>query len=101
MNGPIKEREVSGSDYYFDTGYRKGYFKALLDINNFFDNYSEMIKYHRLNNSKRIKQVLQAILEGREFMLEYGADVDFILVRDKANQHTIKDIFIDAYKRQI
>jgi hypothetical protein len=89
---------VSGSDYYLDVAYRKGYFKALLDINNFFAKNTCTLKDFRLNNSKGIKQVLKALLDGRDFMIEYGENVDFTLVCAKDNVHKVKDIVIGTSK---
>jgi hypothetical protein len=90
---------VFGDNYYLDVAYRKGYFKVLLDINNFFDKYIGTIKDFRLNNSKGIKQVLKAILDGRAFMIEYGENAEFTIVCNKDKRHSVKDIFIGTSKR--
>lgn len=82
------------NDYSFDTNYRKGYFKALLDTNNFFEEYSQTIKDFRLNNINGLKKILKALLDGREYMMKYGYHVDFTIVCDKNNIRDVKNLYV-------
>jgi hypothetical protein len=82
------------NNYFLDAAYHKGYFKALLDVNNFFEKYAEPIKDFRLNNSKGARQILKALLDGRDALMEYGESADFTIVCDKGNLRTVKSLFI-------
>ena len=59
--------------------YRSGYFKALLDVKNYFDSHSNVLKRLRMYSSKKIPLLLQAFIDNRERMILEGDDVEIKL----------------------
>lgn len=59
--------------------YRSGYFKALLDVKNYFDSHSNVLKHLRMYSSKKIPSLLQAFIDNRERMILEGDDVEIKL----------------------
>lgn len=55
-----------------DGSYIRGYTKALLDVQHFFENHSDSLKYCKLHNKKGIDIVLQMLLDNREELRETG-----------------------------
>lgn len=52
--------------------YIGGYTKALLDVEQFFADYSDALKTHKLYNKKGIDNILHFLIENRVEMREYG-----------------------------
>lgn len=52
--------------------YIGGYSKALLDVKNWFEDHSEILKFNRLYNEKGIRNILWALLENRAELRETG-----------------------------
>ena len=63
--------------------FRRGYFQALLDVKNYFDNHSESLKIHKMYNSKKIPILLQAFIDNREKMMLEGDMVEIIIKPDE------------------
>jgi hypothetical protein len=82
-------------DYYTDVVYRKGYFKAVVDIRNFLDRYEGTIKMFRLGNSKGLKMLSKALLDGRDVLRERGDAADLCIVTDKDNWRKVKSLRIE------
>ena len=55
-----------------DGSYISGYTKALLDVQRFYENHSDSLKYCKLYNKKGIKQTLQMLIDNREELRETG-----------------------------
>lgn len=49
-----------------------GYTKALLDVQNFFSNHSDSLKFCKLYNQKGVMKVLSALIEHREELRTTG-----------------------------
>ena len=60
--------------------YIGGYSKALLDVKNWFEDHSEILKFNRLYNEKGIRNILWALLENRAELRETG-DVELYVNR--------------------
>lgn len=60
-----------------------GYTKALLDVQHFFESYSEALKYHKLYNIKGIKKVMDFLVANRQELKETGTIEDIIVTKDK------------------
>lgn len=58
--------------------YRGGYLKALLDVKNYFDSHSDMLKHLRMYNSKKIPLLLQAFVDNADKMMLEGDNIDFV-----------------------
>lgn len=56
----------------FDIGYDRGYFKALLDINNWFEYHSADLKFTKAYTAKRVPVLLKAFVENSDYLKEYG-----------------------------
>lgn len=67
----------------YEMGFRKGYFKALLDEENWFSEHSDSLKYHKMYNAKMIPKVLHALVDGRESLMKTG---DAEIVYNKKNE---------------
>lgn len=63
-------------------GYRQGYFKALLDVKNYFDSHSEVLKHYKMYNAKKIQLLLEAFLENVDLMIICGDHIDLKLSAD-------------------
>ena len=72
-----------------DFSYRQGYFKALLDVKNYFDTHSETLKNLKMYNSKNIPLLLQAFVENADTMMFYGDNLNLKLSKDG------KRVFLD------
>ena len=71
---------MNENNYSFD--YRNGYFKALLDVKNYFDSHSETLKNNKIYNSKKIPKLLQLFIDNCEKMMMYGDEIELIFPRD-------------------
>ena len=72
-----------------DFSYRQGYFKALLDVKNYFDTHSDNLKYLKMYNSKKIPLLLQAFLDNVDTMIIWGEHIELKLSKDG------KRVFLD------
>lgn len=63
--------------------YRQGYFKALLDVKDYFDYHSESLKHNRAFNSKKIPLLCQAFIDYHEVMMTYGgSELELMLTKE-------------------
>lgn len=65
--------------------YNRGYTKALIDVQNFFESHSEAMKYNKLYSHKGISAILSALIQNREELGETGEIDDLIVKKDKKN----------------
>lgn len=72
--------------------YRQGYFKALLDIKNYFDTHTNSLKHLKMYNSKKIPLLLQAFVENADEMMMWGEDIDLKLSNDGKSVFLVKDV---------
>jgi hypothetical protein len=86
------------NDYFLDVEYRKGYFKALMDVNNFLDTHSNVMKHYRLNNSKNLKMLFKAMLEGQDALMKYGEHADIHVTWDKNDPRKVISMSIKPMK---
>lgn len=64
--------------------YRQGYFRALLDVKDYFDYHSASLKRYRAFNSKIIPKLCQAFIDYHEIMMTYGgSELELILTKEK------------------
>lgn len=59
--------------------YRGGYLKALVDVKNYFDSHSNILKHLRIYNSKKIPLLLQAFIDNADQMMLEGDDIELKL----------------------
>ena len=62
--------------------YEQGYFKALVDVKNYFDSHSTILKNLRMYNSKKIPLLLDAFIRYHEKMIIVGDQIDLKLTAD-------------------
>lgn len=58
----------------------RGYTKALLDVQNFFESHSEALSTYKLFNKNGVTAILKFLIENRDELREYG-NIEEILVR--------------------
>lgn len=46
--------------------YRQGYIKALIDVKNYVDSHSHVMKHYKLYNSKKLPMLLQAFIDNAD-----------------------------------
>jgi hypothetical protein len=63
-----------------DGSFIRGYTKALLDIQNFFESHSEALSTYKLFNKNGVTAILKFLIENRDELREYG-NIEEILVR--------------------
>jgi hypothetical protein len=63
-----------------DGSFIRGYTKALLDVQNFFESHSEALSTYKLFNKNGVTAILKFLIENRDELREYG-NIDDILVR--------------------
>lgn len=63
-----------------DGSFIRGYTKALLDVQNFFESHSEALSTYKLFNKNGVTAILKFLVENRDELREYG-NIDDILVR--------------------
>lgn len=72
--------------------YEQGYFKALVDVKNYFDSHSDTLKHLRMYNSKKIPLLLDAFIRYHEKMIKVGDAIDLKLTADR------KKVILDENK---
>lgn len=60
-----------------------GYTKALLDVQHFFESYSDSLSYNKLYNRKGVEAILKCLLDNREELRETGSLSGIIVRKDK------------------
>jgi hypothetical protein len=78
MNDTLVERVTP-----YDTGYSKGYFKALLDLRTWLDEHSESVQTFRLNNYADLKLIVQYFLDHHREAQMYGGYLEVHLPKSK------------------
>ena len=63
--------------------HRQGYFKALVDVKNWFDQHSETLKCNKMYNKKGISLMLNAFLNNMDTFMKYADFTEFIVNTDK------------------
>ena len=58
-----------------------GYTKALLDVQHFFESYSEALSHNKLYNRNGIEAILKCLIDNREELRETG-NLSGIIVRN-------------------
>ena len=56
--------------------YRKGYFKALLDVMNLLVRQEQSLKTYKINNVKHIIKLMQYCIDNVEDMIQLGDKID-------------------------
>ena len=72
--------------------YRQGYFKALLDVKNYFDKHSESLKCLKMCNSKKIPLLLQAFIDNADEMMMWGDEIELKLSKDGKRVLLVQDV---------
>lgn len=72
--------------------YRQGYFKALLDVKNYFDKHSESLKHNKMYNSKKIPLLLQAFLDNADELIMWGDEIELVLSKDGKGVFLVQDV---------
>ena len=72
--------------------YRQGYFKALLDVKNYFDEHSESLKHLKMYNSKKIPLLLQAFIDNADEMIMWGDEIELELSKDGKRVFLVQDV---------
>ena len=72
--------------------YRQGYFKALLDVKNYFDKHSESLKHNKMYNSKKIPLLLQAFFDNADEMIMWGDNIDLRVSKDGKRVFLVQDV---------
>lgn len=70
-------------NYEYETIYKQGYDKALLDIKNWFEGHSISLKQNRMYNKKDINLLLDAFLYNSDTFIKYGDFTEFVLSPDR------------------
>lgn len=68
-----------------DGSFIRGYTKALLDVQSFFENHSEALSQYKLFNKNSVSVILKFLVDNREELRETG-DIDDILVRKESKK---------------
>ena len=72
--------------------YRQGYFKALLDVKNYFDTHSESLKQFKMYNSKKIPLLLQAFLDNADELIMWGDEIKLKISKDGKRVFLVQDV---------
>ena len=72
--------------------YRQGYFKALLDVKNYFEKHSESLKHNKMYNAKKIPLLLQAFIDNADEMIMWGDEIELMLSKDGKNVFLVQDV---------
>lgn len=70
-------------DWNKETVMREGYFQALLDVENWFHNHSISLKRERMYNQKGVQQILSAMVENVDYMLEVGEEMEMYYNKER------------------
>lgn len=66
-------------DFIYESIYRDGYFKALLDVKNWFEQHSNSMRYFRMYNAKGLTKILNAMIKDIEQFMEQGEDLEIVI----------------------
>lgn len=67
--------------------YRKGYFKAILDMKNFLESHTVVLKHEKINNAAGIIAILCCILTDLPKFMETAETTEFIVSKDVNNHY--------------
>lgn len=67
-----------------DDNFIKGYTKALLDIQNFYERHSDSLQLYRLYTRKATTEIIRFLIENREELREIGDITNIIVNKDKS-----------------
>ena len=75
--------------------YRQGYIKALIDVKNYVDSHSYVMKNHKLYNSKKLPMLLQAFIDNADEMIAMGDMIELTLTFDQKSIKKFKESYHD------
>lgn len=75
--------------------YRQGYIKALIDVKNYVDNHSYVMKQCKLYNSKKLPMLLQAFIDNADEMIAMGDMIELTLTFDQKSIKKSKESYHD------
>lgn len=64
---------------------------ALLDVENWFHNHSISLKRERMYNQKGVQQILSAMVENVDYMLEVGGEMEMYYNKEQKKLVVWKD----------
>lgn len=75
--------------------YRQGYIKALIDVKNYVDSHSHVMKHYKLYNSKKLPMLLQAFIDNADEMIAMGDMIELTLTFDQKSIKKSKESYHD------
>lgn len=75
--------------------YRQGYIKALIDVKNYVDNHSCVMKQWKLYSSKKLPMLLQAFIDNADEMIAMGDMIELTLTFDHKSIKKSKENYHD------
>ena len=73
--------------------YRSGYTKALLDLKGWIENHSDIMKYSKMFNQKKIISLIQGFIDNRDLVIKYGDMTELVITKEG------KIISLEEYER--
>lgn len=77
-----------------DGSFIRGYTKAVLDIQHFFESHSDSLKHNKLYNCAGIEELLKFIVSNRQELCETGDIADIVCRKEK------KKVIIEKVKHE-
>ena len=75
--------------------YRQGYIKALIDVKNYVDSHSCVMKQWKIYNSKKLSMLLQAFIDNADEMIAMGDMIELTLTFDQTSIKKSKENYHD------
>lgn len=75
--------------------YRQGYIKALIDVKNYVDSHSRVMKQWKIYNSKKLPMLLQAFIDNADEMIAMGDMIELTLTFDHKSIQKSKERYHD------
>lgn len=75
--------------------YRQGYIKTLIDVKNYVDSHSCVMKHWKLYNSKKLPMLLQAFIDNADEMIAMGDMIELTLTFDQKSIKKSKESYHD------
>lgn len=75
--------------------YRQGYIKALIDVKNYVDSHSYVMKQWKIYNSKKLSMLLQAFIDNADEMIAMGDMIELTLTFDQKSIKKSKENYHD------
>lgn len=80
--------------------YRKGYFKAILDIRNWLTSHDDTLKGNKINKAAGIIAILDCILTDTNRFMTTGSETQFTKVKDTKTIKIIYSHCDDKFKQE-